>query len=79
MVAPPIAQEMGVIPAAVSKLTAVQVFALIFSVGLMFATVLLGVQYMVRYRKYHIAQAEDQDSLADPSGTWYFEVYYSAF
>lgn len=67
---PPVAQEMGVIPAAVSKLTAVQVVALIFSAGLMLATVLLGVQYMVRYRKYHIAQAEDHDSLADPSGTY---------
>lgn len=65
----PVAQEIGVIPAAVSKLTAVQVVALIFSAGLMFATLLLGIQYMVRYRKYHIAQADDQDSLADPSGT----------
>lgn len=69
MVAPPVAQEMGVIPAAVSKLTAIQVVALIFSAGLMVATVLLGVQYMVRYRKYHIAQAEDQDSLTDPAGS----------
>lgn len=64
----PVAQEIGVFPANILKMTAIQMTAIFFSSGLILATILLGVQYLVRYRKYHVAQGEDQDSLADPSG-----------
>jgi hypothetical protein len=64
----PIAQSIGVIPSAMLKLTAVHIAATLFLSGLLIATALLGAQYLFRYRKYHIAQAEDQDSLADPTG-----------
>lgn len=69
MAGPSAAQEMSFIPAAVSNLTAIQAVALIFSAGLTLSSLLLGIQYIVRYRKYHIAQAEDRDSLTNPSGT----------
>ncbi|XP_076253063.1 thrombospondin-1 like protein golden goal isoform X3 [Rhynchophorus ferrugineus] len=52
------------IPAVVLKLTAVHIAAIFFLSGLIIATTLLGMQYAFRYRKYHIAEAEDQDSLA---------------
>ncbi|RZC35348.1 uncharacterized protein BDFB_010137, partial [Asbolus verrucosus] len=51
------------------KLTAVHIAAIFFLSGLLIATALLGAQYLFRYRKYHIAQAEDQDSLADPAAS----------
>ncbi|KAK4882591.1 hypothetical protein RN001_005910 [Aquatica leii] len=63
----PVAQEIGIIPSVVLKLTAVHITAIFFLSGLCIATALLGAQYLCRYRKYHIAHAEDQDSLADPS------------
>ncbi|KAF5301841.1 hypothetical protein FQA39_LY10626 [Lamprigera yunnana] len=63
----PIAQEVGIIPSVVLKLTAVHIAAIFFLSGLCIATALLGAQYLCRYRKYHIAHADDQDSLADPS------------
>ncbi|XP_068909443.1 uncharacterized protein gogo isoform X3 [Tenebrio molitor] len=65
----PIAQSIGVIPSAMLKLTAVHIAATLFLSGLLIATALLGAQYLFRYRKYHIAQAEDQDSLADPTAS----------
>ncbi|XP_066150361.1 uncharacterized protein gogo isoform X2 [Euwallacea fornicatus] len=55
------------IPAVVLKLTAVHIAALFFLSGLIIATILLGVQYAFRYRKYQVAQLEDQDSLAASS------------
>ncbi|KAG5860639.1 hypothetical protein JTB14_020668 [Gonioctena quinquepunctata] len=64
----PVAQSVGVIPTVVLKLTAVHIAAIFFLSGLLIATALLGAQYIFRYRKYHVARAEDQDSLADPSG-----------
>lgn len=64
----PIAQGVGIIPTAALKLTAVHIATIFFLSGLLVATALLGAQYLCRYRKYHIAQAEDQDSLADPKG-----------
>ncbi|KAF5289454.1 hypothetical protein FQR65_LT11827 [Abscondita terminalis] len=63
----PIAQEVGIIPSVVLKLTAVHIAAIFFLSGLCIATALLGAQYLCRYRKYHVAHADDQDSLADPS------------
>ncbi|XP_063909126.1 uncharacterized protein LOC135126861 isoform X3 [Zophobas morio] len=65
----PIAQSIGVVPAVMLKLTAVHIAAIFFLSGLLIATALLGAQYLFRYRKYHIAQAEDQDSLADPTAS----------
>lgn len=64
----PIAQGIGVVPAVALRLTAVHIAAIFFLSGLLIATALLGAQYMFRYRKYHVARAEDLDSLADPSG-----------
>lgn len=64
----PIAQSIGVVPAVILKLTAVHIAAIFFLSGLLIATALLGAQYIFRYRKYHIAQGDDQDSLADPTG-----------
>lgn len=64
----PIAQGIGVVPAVALRLTAVHIAAIFFLSGLLIATALLGTQYMFRYRKYHVARAEDLDSLADPSG-----------
>ncbi|XP_017775966.1 PREDICTED: uncharacterized protein LOC108562210 isoform X2 [Nicrophorus vespilloides] len=65
----PIAQGVGVIPLASLKLTSVHIAAIFFLSGLIIATALLGAQYMLRYRKYQIAQADDQDSLADPTAS----------
>ncbi|CAH0553889.1 unnamed protein product [Brassicogethes aeneus] len=65
----PIAQSVGVLPANVLKMSAVHIAAIFFLSGLLLATSLLGAQYLFRYRKYHVAQAEDQDSLADPSAS----------
>ncbi|XP_044259174.1 uncharacterized protein LOC123007794 isoform X2 [Tribolium madens] len=65
----PIAQSVGVVPAVVLKMTAVHIAAIFFLSGLLIATALLGAQYLFRYRKYHIAQGEDQDSLADPTAS----------
>ncbi|XP_015837696.1 uncharacterized protein gogo isoform X3 [Tribolium castaneum] len=65
----PIAQSVGVVPAVMLKMTAVHIAAIFFLSGLLIATALLGAQYLFRYRKYHIAQAEDQDSLADPTAS----------
>lgn len=59
---------MGVMKAVVLRLTAVHIAAIFFLSGLLIATALLGAQYLFRYRKYHVAKAEDQDSLADPKG-----------
>lgn len=70
IVGPLVSQEISIIPAVVSKLTAIQAVALLFFAGLVFSTFLLGVQYIVRYRKYHIAQADDRDSLTNPSGMY---------
>lgn len=64
----PIAQSVGIIPAAALRLTAVHFAALFFLSCLIIATALLGVQYVFRYRKYHVAKAEDLDSLADTFG-----------
>ncbi|GJQ74472.1 hypothetical protein Trydic_g21341 [Trypoxylus dichotomus] len=61
----PITQEVGVIPLSAIKLTAVHIAAIFFLSGLIIATLLLGAQYLFRYRKYQIAKADDQDSLAD--------------
>ncbi|CAG9769137.1 unnamed protein product [Ceutorhynchus assimilis] len=55
------------IPVAVLKLTAVHIAAIFFLSGLIIATALLGLQYLFRYRKYQVAQFEDQDSLAASS------------
>jgi len=52
------------IPEAVLKLTAVHIAAIFFLSGLILATILLGLQYVFRYRKYHVTHLEDQDSLA---------------
>ncbi|XP_060524261.1 uncharacterized protein LOC132700756 isoform X2 [Cylas formicarius] len=65
----PVAQSVGVIPAVVLKLTAVHIAAIFFLSGLILATVSLGTQYLFRYRKYHIAQAEDQESLGASSAS----------
>lgn len=70
MVVAPVVQEKGMLRATVQKLSAVQLAAIVFSSGLILATMLLGLQYVIRYRKYHIAQADDHDSLADPSGMY---------
>lgn len=67
----PITQEVGVVPLAAIKLTAVHVAAIFFLSGLIIATMLLGAQYLFRYRKYQIAKADDQDSLADNSKILY--------
>ncbi|XP_065157281.1 uncharacterized protein gogo [Atheta coriaria] len=64
----PVAQGIG-LPISALKLTAVHIAAIFFLSGLLIATALLGAQYAFRYRKYHIAQAEDQDSLADISAS----------
>lgn len=64
----PIAQGIGVVPTIALKLTAVHIAAIFFLSGLFIATALLGAQYVFRYRKYHVARAEDLDSLADPTG-----------
>ncbi|KAK9704575.1 Ion channel [Popillia japonica] len=61
----PITQEVGVVPLSAIKLTAVHIAAIFFLSGLIIATMLLGAQYLFRYRKYQIAKADDQDSLAD--------------
>ncbi|KAF2884467.1 hypothetical protein ILUMI_21705, partial [Ignelater luminosus] len=66
----PIAQGVGIIPTAALKLTAVHIATIFFLSGLLVATALLGAQYLCRYRKYHVAQAEDQDSLADPKASF---------
>lgn len=68
-VAVPVAQGVGLvaaIPSAAVRLTAVHIAALVFVSVVLVATALLGAQYVLRYRKYHIA--EDMDSLADPAG-----------
>lgn len=52
------------IPEVVLKLTAVHIAAIFFLSGLILATILLGLQYAFRYRKYHVTHLEDQDSLA---------------
>nr|CAI5867988.1 unnamed protein product [Callosobruchus analis] len=59
-----VAQSVGVVPAIVLKLTAVHIAAIFFLSGLIIATIALAAQYVIRYRKYHVAKAEDQDSLA---------------
>ncbi|KAB0800461.1 hypothetical protein PPYR_06201 [Photinus pyralis] len=61
------AQGIGILPSVALKLTAVHIAAIFFLSGLSVATALLGAQYLCRYRKYHIAHADDQDSLADPT------------
>lgn len=60
-------------PAVVLKLSAIHIAAIFFLSGLLLATILLGVQYLFRYRKYHIAKDEDQDSLTDPNGECIFK------
>ncbi|ERL95330.1 hypothetical protein D910_12596, partial [Dendroctonus ponderosae] len=57
----------SVIPLAVLKLTSVHIAAIFFLSGLIIATTILGIQYVFRYRKYQVAQLEDQDSLSDRS------------
>ncbi|XP_071051599.1 uncharacterized protein [Onthophagus taurus] len=64
----PIAQEMGVLTLS-AKLTAIHIAIIFFLGGLLIATLLLGAQYIFKYRKYHIAKAEDQDSLTDSTGS----------
>ncbi|XP_018569476.1 uncharacterized protein LOC108909578 isoform X2 [Anoplophora glabripennis] len=64
-----VAQSVGAMKAVTLKLTAVHIAAIFFLSGLLIATALLGAQYLFRYRKYHVAKAEDQDSLADPKGS----------
>lgn len=64
----PVAHSIGLVPAVVLKLSAVHIAAIFFLSGLLLATLLLGAQYLFRYRKYHIAKAEDQDSLTDTNG-----------
>lgn len=59
-------QSAGILQTAtILKLTAVHVAAIFFLGGLLIATALLGAQYVFRYRKYHMAEAEDHDSLTD--------------
>lgn len=48
--------------AAGARLTAVHIAALLLASVVLVATALLAAQYVLRYRKYHIA--EDMDSLA---------------
>lgn len=60
------------IPVAVLKLTAVHIAAIFFLSGLIIATSLLGLQYICRYRKYQVAQFEDQDSLAGKYKNYYY-------
>lgn len=72
----PVAQGVGLLPVAALKLTAVHIAAIFFLSGLLIATALLGAQYMFRYRKYHVARAEDLDSLADPAGE-FPTIYFS--
>ncbi|KAH0998879.1 hypothetical protein HUJ04_008143, partial [Dendroctonus ponderosae] len=57
----------SVIPLAVLKLTSVHIAAIFFLSGLIIATTILGIQYVFRYRKYQVAQLEDQDSLSASS------------
>ncbi|XP_018332214.1 uncharacterized protein LOC108741789 isoform X2 [Agrilus planipennis] len=64
-----VAQHVGFLAVRVLKLTAVHIAAIFLLSGLLFATFLLGIQYMIRYRKYQIAKSDDQDSLTDPSGS----------
>ncbi|ENN79623.1 hypothetical protein YQE_03935, partial [Dendroctonus ponderosae] len=59
----------SVIPLAVLKLTSVHIAAIFFLSGLIIATTILGIQYVFRYRKYQVAQLEDQDSLSGSSKT----------
>ncbi|KAJ8961826.1 hypothetical protein NQ318_021441 [Aromia moschata] len=61
------AHSVGLVPAVVLELTAVHIATIFFLSGLLIATALLGAQYLFRYRKYHVAGADDQDSLADTS------------
>ncbi|KAJ8982276.1 hypothetical protein NQ317_007250 [Molorchus minor] len=70
MSATAVAKSIGVLPTAMLELTAVHIAAIFFISGLLIATALLGAQYLFRYRKYHVAEADDRDSLADPSGGW---------
>lgn len=67
-----VAHSIGLVPAVVLKLSAIHLATIFFLCGLLLATVLLGAQYLFRYRKYHIARAEDQDSLTDPHGKYLF-------
>lgn len=48
--------------ATATRLTAVHIAALLLASLVLVATALLAAQYVLRYRKYHIA--EDMDSLA---------------
>ncbi|ENN80669.1 hypothetical protein YQE_02910, partial [Dendroctonus ponderosae] len=57
----------SVIPLAVLKLTSVHIAAIFFLSGLIIAATILGIQYVFRYRKYQVAQLEDQDSLSASS------------
>uniref|UniRef100_A0A6P7GEA4 Uncharacterized protein LOC114336299 n=1 Tax=Diabrotica virgifera virgifera TaxID=50390 RepID=A0A6P7GEA4_DIAVI len=63
----PVAQNIGVIPVVILKLTAVHITAIFFLSGLLLATVMLGVQYIFRYRKYQVADGDDQDSISNLS------------
>lgn len=62
-----VAEGAGLVVAAVPpvalRLTAVHIAALLLVSLVLVATALLGAQYLLRYRKYHIA--EDMDSLHD--------------
>ncbi|KAL1506427.1 hypothetical protein ABEB36_005798 [Hypothenemus hampei] len=63
-----IAYSMGsVISMSIIKLTAVHIATIFFLSGLIIATIFLGIQYAFKYRKYQVAQLEDQDSLAASS------------
>ncbi|CAG9864192.1 unnamed protein product [Phyllotreta striolata] len=64
----PIAHNMGIIPIVILKLTAVHIAAIFFLSGLLLATIILGIQYIFRYRKYQIADGDDRDSLSNGSG-----------
>ncbi|KAI4458483.1 thrombospondin type i domain-containing 1 [Holotrichia oblita] len=75
----PITQEVGVVPLSAIKLTAVHIAAIFFLSGLIIATMLLGAQYLFRYRKYQIAKADDQDSLADNSKIMIINVLSATF
>ncbi|XP_056635402.1 uncharacterized protein LOC130444338 isoform X1 [Diorhabda sublineata] len=61
----PVAQNMGIIPIVILKMTAVHITAIFFLSGLLIATISLGIQYLFRYRKYHVAGIDDQDSLSN--------------
>ncbi|CAH1101027.1 unnamed protein product [Psylliodes chrysocephalus] len=64
----PVAQNVGIIPVVILKLSAVHIAAIFFLVGLLLATIVLGLQYVFRYRKYQIAEGDDHDSVSNYSG-----------